>query len=484
MNIHLFKNFLNKVKNLSVRTHLILGVTIVHGVLMAGFILDHVFEEKKILYNQISENAFSLSSTLAVTTAPWTHSRDLAGLDEIIQSFLSFKNINYAFIQALDGKVLAHTQHKYIGKYVSDEKSNLKYDLNNKTPQLVFESDNDIEYASPILLGVTHIGWARVSLNKNSTKEKIREVLYKGIIYAILAIIAGGLLARFVSRFLIYQLNNLVQVAENIKNGNLSSFAEDTSQNEIGKLAQAFNQMMNSINENKQRLVQSAKMVSLGEMASGIAHEINNPLAVIHGRAQRIQIHAARLTKEEILVEIEKINSMSLRIAKIVKGLKSFSRDANNDPFAPIPINDIIMDSINLCSEKIKTYGVDLQIQPIKNIIINCRSVQISQVLINLISNSLDAVANLENKWIQIKTETQGDLLILSIQDSGNGIPIEIIDKIMQPFFTTKEAGNGTGLGLSISKGIIESHGGKLYLDPKQAHTCFKIELPIIASSS
>jgi C4-dicarboxylate-specific signal transduction histidine kinase len=468
-----------KLKNLSVRSHLIMGVTLVHGILMAGFIFERVQQEKELLANQVKENAYSLASTLGVTVAPWAHSRDLAGLAEVINSFLTFKNLNYAFIQTDDGKVLAHTDPKWVGLFATDKQSQFVFSAEHLFPKLVHESDVDVEYASPIVVGSKHIGWARVSLDKSSTNSKIQVVFLKGLAFTLLAILVGGLMAWLVSSLLVYQLNNLVRVAEEIKNGNLSTQCDDSSQNEIGKLAQAFNQMMKSINENKQHLVQSAKMVSLGEMASGIAHEINNPLFIIRGRSQLVLKQVETMPKEQISQEVGKIAEMSDRIARIVKGLKAFSREASTDPLLPTSISEVLHDSINLVSEKIKMSGVDLRIENIGSSQVRCRSSEISQVFVNLISNSLDAIEHQEEKWIHIAAAESEGLLTISFADSGKGIDLMIRDKIMQPFFTTKPVGAGTGLGLSISKGIIEGHGGRFYLDTETNHTCFKIELPL-----
>jgi signal transduction histidine kinase len=112
------------------------------------------------------------------------------------------------------------------------------------------------------------------------------------------------------------------------------------------------------------------------------------------------------------------------------------------------------------------------------------RPSQVSQVVLNLINNSADAIEGSPNPWIIVDVVATGTSLFLSIMDSGKGIPEEIAKKIMNPFFTTKEVGKGTGLGLSIGKGIIEGHGGKLYLDRNSPHTKFIIELPLDEKNS
>jgi PAS domain S-box-containing protein len=237
------------------------------------------------------------------------------------------------------------------------------------------------------------------------------------------------------------------------------------------------------ITEQKQReltMVQSAKMASLGEMAGGIAHEINNPLTIIQGKASLLlkKSQNGGLSEAYTQEHLEKIVSTCERIAKIVNGLRTFSRSGEKDPFTPIKLQKIITDTEDLCAEKFKNHCVKLEIAPVSDTTISCRSVQLSQVLLNLLNNSFDAISPLEEKWIHIDTALLDTVVRITVTDSGNGIPAEVAAKIMQPFFTTKETGKGTGLGLSISRGIVEEHGGKLYLDQSSAHTKFILEIP------
>ena len=109
---------------------------------------------------------------------------------------------------------------------------------------------------------------------------------------------------------------------------------------------------------------------------------------------------------------------------------------------------------------------------------IECRLIQIEQVLLNLLNNSFDAIADLEEKWIRVDVEAEDHFVNIKVVDSGKGIPAEASEKIMMPFFTTKEVGKGTGLGLSISSGILKSHGGELSLDRNAANTTFVIRVP------
>ena len=140
--------------------------------------------------------------------------------------------------------------------------------------------------------------------------------------------------------------------------------------------------------------------------------------------------------------------------------------------------NQILTDSLFICEEKIKRLVIILHIEEFGNIQIKARPVEISQVIVNLISNSIDALEHQDEKWIKIAAVYNESLLELVITDSGHGIPDAIAAKIMEPFFTTKEVNKGTGLGLSISKGIIEAHGGRIFIDQQCPNTRFIIQIP------
>lgn len=230
------------------------------------------------------------------------------------------------------------------------------------------------------------------------------------------------------------------------------------------------------------QLAQSYKMASLGEMASGIAHEINNPVSIISGKVRQLTqaINQNVYSKEQILAELEKINQTASRITKIVKGMKSYSRHAVDDPMTPVNMSVLIENVLSLSGERLKNNHIQIEILlPQEEIILNCHETQIMQVILNLLGNSYDAIINSSEKWIKVELQKKDTFIEISVTDSGPGIPEEIARKIMQPFFTTKEVGQGTGLGLSISKGIIEAHKGKFWYDSESRNTRFVIRLPL-----
>jgi len=248
-----------------------------------------------------------------------------------------------------------------------------------------------------------------------------------------------------------------------------------------------------ALEEEKGRMVFSSKMTTLGEMFSNMAHEINNPLAVIMGSASVIRRQFNKLNHEtdasalEVMKkEIDRILKVSDRMSKIVKGLRTFARNSDLDPLVDTKLASIIEDTLSLCQEKIKFRNIDLRVGAIPDLVIPCRATQICQVLMNLIGNSIDSIDDLNisddnfgDKWLAINFEVTQENLIIRVSDCGLGIPEAILGKLMAPFYSTKPIGKGTGLGLSISRNILASHQGTMEYNRLAPNTEFVVTLPL-----
>jgi|GEM_PF-3199203 len=235
--------------------------------------------------------------------------------------------------------------------------------------------------------------------------------------------------------------------------------------------------------ENQIKMSHALKMSALGEMSSGIAHEINNPLAIISALASVLLIKANKAEElDPYFVEsLNKVIKMCERIAKIVSGLASFSRHEKSDEFEAVDVSTLIKESANLCQGKLAHTGVRLRIGESKvDRMLRCRFGEMMQVLVNLINNAADAVSGMPDSWVSVDVAVEDEHLLIRVTDSGPGIPEDIRKKILQPYFTTKSRGKGTGLGLSISKVIVESHSGDIFIDENMENTCFAIRLPLM----
>lgn len=231
-----------------------------------------------------------------------------------------------------------------------------------------------------------------------------------------------------------------------------------------------------------ERLVSSSKMASLGEMAGGIAHEINTPLAaliLLAGQCNDL-LNEPHPDVEQLIKNVATIENTTKKIAKIISGLRAFSRDGKNDPLSMTRVADIIEDTLAFAKEKMRAASITLSVNHADtNLAVRCRATEISQVVLNLLNNSQDAIVGTENRWIHIETKAQNNNVEISITDSGAGISKEQCEKIFEPFFTTKKLKKSTGLGLSISKCILEAHEGSIFVDQACPNTRVVLQLPL-----
>jgi PAS domain S-box-containing protein len=227
------------------------------------------------------------------------------------------------------------------------------------------------------------------------------------------------------------------------------------------------------LEQEKLKAVHTAKLASLGEMSAGIAHEINNPLAIIIGNL--LLLEKFKNDEDKFSSKIASIIKSAERIDKIVKGLKKFSRTSGTNEYKIESLENIISEALIMTDAKAKRYftTVSTSIEPDLKIL--CDVVEIEQVLVNLVNNGIDAVREKKDRWVMVKAFAEKNEVIVQVIDSGQGISPEIEKKLFQPFFTTKVVGEGTGLGLSISKGILDNHKAFFGIKHDHGNTCFEI---------
>ena len=259
----------------------------------------------------------------------------------------------------------------------------------------------------------------------------------------------------------------------------------DEQQARVDAATEALAEADQTIRQEKIRSEASARLAQLGEMATSIAHEINNPLAIISGYNHLIrrEIKGPSVDLDKVFATTESIEATIVRITKIITGLRAYARDGAQDPMVTTPVQQIIDDTVAMTETRLRTNGVIFRqnFASDSTLMINCRSVQIVQVLVALINNAVDAIKGRSELWIELGSKVSDGMVELSVTDCGDGIPRDIEAKIFEPFFTTKQVGHGTGLGLSISYGIVKDHGGQIFVDHSCRNTRFCIRLPIAA---
>lgn len=234
-------------------------------------------------------------------------------------------------------------------------------------------------------------------------------------------------------------------------------------------------------NNQQMSLAVASKFSALEELAANLSHEINNPLGVILGRCEMLMNHlgANSPDPEHINKMVEHIEFTARRIEQIIKSMRSFSSPTDGDPFEPVALAKLVQVTIDFVQQRFKDHGITLITPPIDlTLMIECRSTEISQIILNLLNNAFDAVQKIEIKWVKIEVQEYKDRIEISVIDSGEGILAHHQEKLFDPFFSTKEKQYGTGLGLSISKGFAERHNALLEYDALSKNTRFHLSIP------
>ena len=293
----------------------------------------------------------------------------------------------------------------------------------------------------------------------------------------------GGVL---VSRRLTRPLEHLSQAVRKVAKGNFDVKVDIDSKDEIGQLSNSFNEMAGELNIREQSLkkaqlalVQSEKMAAVGTLSAGLAHEVKNPLSSVLGYAQ---LAKRKITETEVVkAHLDIIESETRRCNDIIGNLMQFSR-AEKGEFDEISINNVVEKSVGIVDHQLSLHKVrvttDLT-EEIPPLLGNAN--QIQQVLMNLAINAQHAMGE-DGGTINIKTEVDESTAsaLITVDDTGPGIPEDVAANIFEPFFTTKAAGEGTGLGLSVSYGIIQEHKGAIHvMQAPGGGARFEIRLPL-----
>lgn len=367
--------------------------------------------------------------------------------------------------------------------------------------EIIAHQEDNQKFERALIKNEELIGAVQIIFSPAKLKAEFNHHMrYLYLILALLAVFCSATVFWVTNRFLNPPLKGLVKVAEKIRSGDyeietgywkhefsilfqaFAAAAEDIQKRDQALKNYAENleiqvmQRTKELDTQRMQMVSSSRLASLGEVSAGIAHEINNPLAIIQGKAELLMRNFPEQSVQR--EQVDKIIQMVKRISTIVKGLRTFARDGSKDPMRPFRLTPFLSDLQDLCQARMKNHDIELAV--------DCRisdgfgrEVQISQVLINLLNNSIDAVQDVPKKWIRLEAFERNGHLIFAVTDSGAGVPVEIREKIMEPFFTTKPIGKGTGMGLSISIGICRDHGGDLQYVAQSKHTRFEVILPL-----
>jgi signal transduction histidine kinase len=466
-------------------------------------------------------------------------------LDELLSILSRFEAVTYGAISNNEGTILSR-----FGEW-HDEHIKVKRILPHERPTDGFCRDFFIETSSgeefiemnyPILsrkeklarenLGLTgglegsvahekvteEIGSIKLIMSLAKVNKSIAEARDTAILLMLVVLVLAILILTFFIQLVTKPIKMLVEVTDQVSHGDLNQQVDINQHDEIGHLANIFNKMIESLKQSRDeieeynrtleeriacrtqdleqaqtQLIQSEKMGAIGQLAAGVAHELNNPLGGILGYAQfALEKMKKSFPEKTSSKDIEKytrylidIEAQARRCKNIVQNLLRFSRASHTAEFEEIDVNKVIEDTVTFVEHQLHMNQIELRVALDPNLpSIQGNGGQLQQVFTNLIINAMHAsAAESEIKIISRYNPPVGEFdgaVELWFIDQGTGIAPENVKKIFEPFFTTKEVGKGTGLGLSVSYGIIKSHGGEIRVDSTLAEgTTFTVILPV-----
>lgn len=433
---------------------------------------------------------------------------DFISLQNTINSIKEIdENIFYIFITDNKNKVLVHTFTNEFPLTLIETNS-LKENQSFNTQLLLLKDFNNeviLDVATPILDG--KIGTVRVGLKETSIIADVQKTVNIFWIMVAAFLSVGIIGALIFAKFITKPIITIQNVADNIELDQIGKKeipqikirdkflnrikmlfrAED----EIDILADKFNQMIlrldkayRDLQNAQSTIIQSEKLATVGTLTAGLAHEINNPVAGLQNCIRRIQNDPSNLKQN--IKYIKMMETAVDKIERVVGNLLNFTRKQSGD-FISLSINEIVENSLLFVSHRLEklrisiTNNLSADLPKIKG-----NKNQLEQVFLNLLINAIDSIEEKNQfdpdceKRIIFFARKENDFLIVKIQDTGKGIPNNLLEKIFDPFFTTKSPGKGTGLGLSVVYNIIETHNGKIYFESQEGRgTTVNLYLPI-----
>ena len=542
--------------SLSLRTKTIVGVALIAAILFL-ILITTVFKLLNDLVDTSVDTSAQTATNLFVSTAKNAFlSYDLASLEADATEMLSNPNISYV-------RVLDNNNNVYVEKG-EPEALNHPFQLDSDVMSAV---DGIYDTAADIKVGETLFGRVEIGLDVDSINQSVKRVRTWTLTLAAIELGLIALCSFLLGSYLMSQLKQLRAGARHlgaaVKDKNYQNISVKVrGKDELSELAEAFNQLVELLKEEnthrervegelkelnsllevkvKQRtsllnqknfqleeankdlkeaqvqLLQAEKMASVGQLAAGVAHEINNPVGFVNSNMHTLSEYVSTyqmifqqlndvLLKDTAIHQDEAIKQLRniiqqqdmefinsdiselitdskdglIRVAEIVKGLKLFSR-VDSDEMQSYNLNDCVRTTLAMVNNQLKYIcSVETHLGSIPHIMMNMG--KISQVVTNLLINAGQAIESTGVQGtITITTREFDGSVELSIQDTGCGIESSHLDKLFNPFFTTKPEGQGTGLGLSISFGIAQEHGGTLHASSKDGEgSCFTLCLPI-----
>ena len=292
--------------------------------------------------------------------------------------------------------------------------------------------------------------------------------------------VAAALLVTSILFFVLFILQRRRAIRLQLAGKEALARANVELEHQVAQRTQALVDTNQQLRDTQDELVHAAKLAAIGQLAAGVTHELNQPLAAIRTLSENAEVLIERSQIDVARGNMRDITDLVDRLSGITGQLKQFARKSAVN-LQRVPINRIIQNSMQIVAHRIKKAEVAVDVDAAdENLCVRGDAPRLEQVLINLLSNAIDATVGVDKPAVRIAASRAGDMVLISVQDNGVGLSEEVISHLFEPFFTTKEAGSGLGLGLAISTGIINQFGGTLTASGEALRgAVFLIKLPV-----
>lgn len=537
-------SLLQKLTALSLRIKFIvpIAVMVILSMTVVSFYL--IDRQSDSYLSELESKGATIVKMLAINAESGVLFESTYELNDLLGALSAFEGITYAVITNSDGVVLAETGMAAVpGDSIEVSSPRKLKSMADYTRYFTTRDGTEIlVLTAPIISQTQHlnreslgiiggvdksmatartseeIGTIELGLSRETVNQEIVEAQTAAILLTVIVVLGTIAMLAFIVSAITKPVTELVEITDQISRGDFSRKVEIQQFDEIGHLADTFNKMIESLKQSRdeietynrnleqkiiertqqleeaqQQLVQSEKMGAIGQLAAGVAHELNNPLGGILGYAQftleKLQKSVpAKTSQKEIdsyVRYIRDIEVQARRCKAIVQNLLRFSRSSKSIDFEDVDVNRAIEETMSFVEHQLRLNDISLSVSLDRNIpMIHGNVGQLQQVFTNLIINAMHASS--AGATIEISSRYSpalgefGGAVELVFADHGHGIAQEHLKKVFEPFFTTKEVGKGTGLGLSVSYGIIRSHGGEINVSESAGGgATFTIVLPL-----
>lgn len=517
------------------------AIVIACMVILAGYLIKRQSDGYQ---RELESNGETMIKILAVNAESGVLFESPYELDALLGTLRHFGSVEYCLIQNLEGDIISHIGQNQVPpenlkllRASGRESMALASDyFNDRDGRELFILISPITTEKTILhresLGMTGgvdlsqtastvfetIGWIELGMSVDSVERSTADATRAAIFLTLVVLLATILVVALIVNAVVRPITSLVEATGQISRGDFSTIVNIDQRDEIGQLAETFNAMTESLKQSRDeieqynrtleekiiertrqlenaqaQLIQSEKMSAIGQLAAGVAHELNNPLGGILGYAQftleKLRKNDPEKTSgKEIQSYLRYVGDIELqarRCKTIVQNLLRFSRSSRSVDFDEVDVNRAMEETLDFVEHQLRISQIELEIELEPDLPhLQGNAGQLQQVFTNLIINAMHAsepnsVIRISSRYCPALGEF-GGTIEFSVADTGHGIAKEDLKRIFEPFFTTKEVGQGTGLGLSVSYGIVKEHGGEITVQSEVNHgTTFTVILPV-----